>query len=403
MDGAPAPAHPITKVLTKINIYKTQYPAVSGCGGDLRRGQGSGIFPPVLIAFLCSTAFYEKLFVFPKIFQHDGAAAGGAGMVKLDDFVGQVVTERRGDGQGLHLLGGGHPAERHPTHVLQTGDATRTLPEVHTTITSPGRKHKHDDKLHRGRWKTVNSSQDCTDTFWSHGECSSECIQPAHRHMMDNWIPLRQHNMICVFWMVCVPYPAARTLPSAEKAQQRPLESEAMAWGALSSMLQKRTSLSTDTNTQGHCCQNTNYMQYKHKKHYGKCRIQCFSRLTHSRHWKLWWHGLCCFTSCLSAIAPHVGELVRAKASCFSIVTVGPAQTHYTIIKELVATEADCCVVSRQHCLGYKVVLEHIAEISANGQLAHTLCTCVKGNNSPYQQAAVVSIRHSKRQPGTAG
>lgn len=42
---------------------------------------------------------------------------------------------------------------------------------------------------------------------------------------------------------VVASYPAARTLPWAEKAQQRPLETEAIARGALSSMLQKRTSL----------------------------------------------------------------------------------------------------------------------------------------------------------------
>lgn len=47
----------------------------------------------------------------------------------------------------------------------------------------------------------------------------------------------------CVFRVRRVSYPAARTLPSVEKAQQRPLGREAMAWGARSSMLQKRTSL----------------------------------------------------------------------------------------------------------------------------------------------------------------
>lgn len=58
----------------------------------------------------------------------------------LDDFVGQVVAERRGNGQCLHLLGGHQPAESHPANVLQTGNATRTLPEMHTTITSPRTK-----------------------------------------------------------------------------------------------------------------------------------------------------------------------------------------------------------------------------------------------------------------------
>lgn len=64
---------------------------------------------------------------------------GGGG---LDDFVGQVVTEWRGNGQGLHLLGGHHAAKGHPAHVLQTGYATRTLPEVHTTIPSPSGEKK---------------------------------------------------------------------------------------------------------------------------------------------------------------------------------------------------------------------------------------------------------------------
>lgn len=48
---------------------------------------------------------------------------------------------------------------------------------------------------------------------------------------------------------VVASYPAARTLPWAEKAQQRPLETEAIARGALSSMLQKRTSLCREKQT----------------------------------------------------------------------------------------------------------------------------------------------------------
>lgn len=44
-----------------------------------------------------------------------------------------------------------------------------------------------------------------------------------------------------------ITHPAAKTLPSVEKAQQRPLVSEAMAWGDFSSMLQNRTNL-----TKGH-------------------------------------------------------------------------------------------------------------------------------------------------------
>lgn len=38
-------------------------------------------------------------------------------------------------------------------------------------------------------------------------------------------------------------YPAAKTLPSVEKAQQRPLVSDPMAWGDFSSMFQNRTKL----------------------------------------------------------------------------------------------------------------------------------------------------------------
>ena len=34
---------------------------------------------------------------------------------------------------------------------------------------------------------------------------------------------------------------------------------------------------------------------------------------------------------------------------------------------------------------------------TANGQLAHTICACVRWNISPYQQAAVVCTRHSKK------
>lgn len=55
----------------------------------------------------------------------------------LDDSVGEIVTKRHRDGQRLHLLRGHHPAEGHPAQVLQSGDATRTLPEVHAAIASP--------------------------------------------------------------------------------------------------------------------------------------------------------------------------------------------------------------------------------------------------------------------------
>lgn len=59
------------------------------------------------------------------------------------DFVGQVVTERHGNGQGLHLLRGHYSAESHPAQVLQTGDATRTLPEVHAAVASPSNEAEH--------------------------------------------------------------------------------------------------------------------------------------------------------------------------------------------------------------------------------------------------------------------
>lgn len=85
------------------------------------------------------------------VFQHNAAVAcadgsAGAGVVGgLDDFVCQVVAEWCRNGQGLYLLGGHHPAKSHPAHVLQTGNATRTLPEVHTTITSP--RTKKDERI----------------------------------------------------------------------------------------------------------------------------------------------------------------------------------------------------------------------------------------------------------------
>lgn len=81
----------------------------------------------------------------------------------LDDFVGQVVAERCGNGQGLHLLSGHHPAESHPAHVLKTGNATRTLPEVHATITSPRTKIMTNQT--GGGSITLSNSQDCTGTL----------------------------------------------------------------------------------------------------------------------------------------------------------------------------------------------------------------------------------------------
>ena len=43
---------------------------------------------------------------------------------------------------------------------------------------------------------------------------------------------------------------------------------------------------------------------------------------------------------------------------------------------------------------------KHTAKITADGQSARTFCVCVRGNNSPPQQVAVVCIRHSKRETG---
>lgn len=48
--------------------------------------------------------------------------------------------------------------------------------------------------------------------------------------------------------------------------------------------------------------------------------------------------------------------------------------------------EADCCVASHHVHLGQKVALEHTIKTTANGQLVHTFCTYVRGNNS--QQVA---------------
>ncbi len=54
--------------------------------------------------------------------------------------------------------------------------------------------------------------------------------------------------------------------------------------------------------------------------------------------------------------------------------------------------KADCCHLR----LGQKVALEHTSKTTCKGQLACTFCACVRGNNSPYQQGAVVCIFHSK-------
>lgn len=132
-------------------MYKsTQHPALSGCGGGLRPGGGvslkffllswSRLFNKVKL----KTVYFsenEGFIGFPAFCCSRCSCVswcwGGEWRWGLDDSVGQVVTERHGNGQGLHLLRGHHSAEGHPAQVLQTGNATRTLPEVHITITSP--------------------------------------------------------------------------------------------------------------------------------------------------------------------------------------------------------------------------------------------------------------------------
>ena len=74
-------------------------------------------------------------------------------------------------------------------------------------------------------------------------------------------------------------------------------------------------------------------------------------------------------------------------------------RTHLTDTKEHVPT--DPTVVSPHVSASWPTVaLEHTAKTSADGQEARTHCACVSGNNSPYQQAAVVCIRHSKEATG---
>lgn len=51
--------------------------------------------------------------------------------------------------------------------------------------------------------------------------------------------------------------------------------------------------------------------------------------------------------------------------------------------------------------LSQKVRLEHTAKSTANGQLAQKCCRCLRGNNSPEQQVAVVCIQYSKKKNRT--
>ena len=62
--------------------------------------------------------------------------------VESEDSVGQVVAERRGDDQRLHLLGGHHPTQRHPAQVLQGGRATGARPEEHAAVTGPSQEQR---------------------------------------------------------------------------------------------------------------------------------------------------------------------------------------------------------------------------------------------------------------------
>lgn len=57
-------------------------------------------------------------------------------------------------------------------------------------------------------------------------------------------------------------------------------------------------------------------------------------------------------------------------------------------IEELVVMKVDCCVASPVS--GPKG--ENTKKTKANGQLACMLCTCTRGNNSSYQQVAVVCV-----------
>lgn len=130
-------------------------------------------------------------FVFQRSAAEDASAgerrAGPGG--RSDDPVGQEVAQRRGDGQSLHLLRGLHSAEGHPAQVLQASDATGTLPEVHATVTAPASKQT-------GHQRERLNNQEAKGPALGRGAPS---------------------------------YPAARTLPVVEKAQQRPLGREATA------------------------------------------------------------------------------------------------------------------------------------------------------------------------------
>ncbi|XP_047447196.1 ral guanine nucleotide dissociation stimulator-like isoform X2 [Mugil cephalus] len=61
-------------------------------------------------------------------------------------------------------------------------------------------------------------------------------------------------------------------------------------------------------------------------------------------------------------------------------------RTHQIDMKQLPAAKADCDLTSRRLCLDQKVALERTTKTTANDQMVHSFCTCVRGNTSSYQQ-----------------
>lgn len=106
------------------------------------------------------------------------ARTWGAG--PSDDPVGQEVAQRHGDGQSLHLLCALRPAEGHPAQVLQAGDATGTLPEVHATVAGPASKqmpHQSPGFNQEGKTRSQRGlhSPGCKDTSCG-GEGTAEAV-----------------------------------------------------------------------------------------------------------------------------------------------------------------------------------------------------------------------------------
>lgn len=71
------------------------------------------------------------------IFQHTQSSAWVNCSRQLKHFVGQIVLEWCWNCQRLHLLSCHNPTKSHPTHMLQTSNASGRLPKVHAPITSP--------------------------------------------------------------------------------------------------------------------------------------------------------------------------------------------------------------------------------------------------------------------------